>query len=231
MKKNIILAIFILLLSSCNEESIKRYVGEDYVYFEKENTDSLTFSFAYDEKLTQGTVKIPVNFITKISNRERAYKIKFAEDVSTALQGRDFIKIQEEQALKAGKSADTLVITVLKSDELKDKIVTAVFEIQQNDEFIPAFDTYSKARIIISDKLERPAWWNDWHVANGLGTYSKKKYKLFIEITGEYNLDYENRDDMDYSKMRYLLLKFKNWLIDNPQLEEDGNPMEVKVKG
>ena len=55
------------------------------------------------------------------------------------------------------------------------------------------------------------------------------KYKLFLEnIPGARDLDEEvivNEPDV----ARQLALDFKQWLIKNPTMDEDGYPMEVPV--
>lgn len=231
MNKIFIIIFAFITLLACQEEKIEPYSGDSYVYFSKKNTDSTTFSFAYDATMTKSIVKIPVEIISGVRDYDREYKVVFLPEESTAIEGQHFTKLEGLQSIKAGNIVDSLSIEVLKADDISDKVVEAVFEIVDSEEFKAGFPTRSKARLQITNKLIQPAWWNGWHVSSGLGDYSDKKYRLFIQLTGEYDLDYHNREDMNYSEMRNLLLQFKQWLEENPQTEEDGSDMEVKVRG
>lgn len=231
MNKIFIIILAFISLLSCQEENLKPYSGDNYIYFTKENTDSIAFSFAYDATLTKSIVDIPVEIISGIRDFDREYKVVFLADESTAIEGQHFTKLEGLQTIKAGNIVDTLRLEVLKTADIENKVVEAVFKIVDSGDFLAGFPSRSKARVQITNKLVQPAWWNDWHISSGLGAYSNKKYRLFIQVTGEYDLDYQNKDDMNYSEMRSLLLQFKYWLEANPQTEDDGSEMEVKVRG
>lgn len=231
MNKIIIIVLAIITFFSCQEEKLEAYSGDNYIYFTKSNTDSITFSFAYDATLTKTTVNIPVEIISGIRDFDREYKVIFLADESTAVEGQHFTALIGEQTIKAGNIVDTLRLEVMKTDDIDDSVVEAVFQIVDSKDFRAGFPSHSKARVQITNKLVQPQWWDNWHVSSGLGDYSNKKYRLFIQVTGEFDLDYKNREDLDYSEMRTLLLQFKRWLEANPQTEEDGSDMEVKVKG
>lgn len=231
MKPIIILILSCLSCWACSESGLQGYDADSYIAFKKENIDSTLFSFAYDETLREGSVKIEMDMIAPASPAERKYRIIFLPAESTATEGVDFIKVDEEQIVPADSSRASFNIVVKKTESLTDKEVIAVFEVRPSSDFQVSFATHNRARLLISDKLGQPEWWNNWHLTSGLGTYSNKKYRLFINEIHEYNLDYENRDDMDYYQMRSLVLEFKHWLEKHPQTEADGAPMELAIKG
>lgn len=115
---------------------------------------------------------------------------------------------------------------------MKDEAVIAIFELDNTESFKPLFANNNKIKIVAVDKISRPEWWDDnFHVRSGLGKYSEKKFRLFIQITGVNDLDYENNEDMTYSEMRNFVLQFKHWIHDNPQTEDDGTEMVVPMVG
>ncbi|HAH73929.1 MAG TPA: DUF4843 domain-containing protein, partial [Butyricimonas virosa] len=74
--------------------------------------------------------------------------------------------------------------------------------------------------------------WNDWHEANGLGTYSDLKYQTFIREIGVTDMTLEaDGGEMNYSTMRAYVLQFKYWLQDHPIEDEDGSLMKVAMRG
>ena len=113
-------------------------------------------------------------------------------------------------------------------DELEDGY-RLVVEIVPTDELQVGQYERSRAIIYVSRNPVRPLWWDIEVETYLLGTYSPLKYKLFLEnIPGARDLDEEvivNEPDV----ARQLALDFKQWLIKNPTMDEDGYPMEVPV--
>ena len=68
---------------------------------------------------------------------------------------------------------------------------------QGSDDFMPGIEANRKGRIFITNQLTRPGWWNDWHEANGLGTYSDLKYQTFIREIGGDGYDVRGRRGRD----------------------------------
>lgn len=123
-------------------------------------------------------------------------------------------------------------IQLNKSENVKAKDLLLVFEVTDYGDFKPGMNAYRKNRIIVSNELTQPVWWNDWHVNNGLGSWSLEKYTLFMEKTKVIDLTLD-RDGgtMSYSEMCAHVLKFKYWLQENPTTEKDGGPMRVAMRG
>lgn len=232
MKRQILLLMAgYIFCWGCSDSLPDGWQGKDFMAFRKDFTDSTLFSFAYDETLKQGDVILEMDMLAPAVSYDRMFRVVFLPQESTGQEGVHFIKFPEEQIVPADSSRVSLHLTVLKSNGFTDRQVVAVFELQPTDDFQLAFPEKSKARLFISDQLSRPAWWDDWHVSSGLGTYSDKKYRLFIREVQEYDLDYENREDMDYYRMRSLVLKFKHWLQEHPQTEADGSLMTIAMRG
>ena len=233
MKNSIILLMGILwTLCSCSEVEVTVYSSDNFIQFEKAAKDSTIFSFAYDQTLSTGTVKLKLNCIANLSDKDRVFGIQYLADESTAQAGVDFVMPDEEQILPANDSVAYIEIQLNKSDNVKTKDLLLVFGVTDYGDFKPGMNAYRKNRIIVSDKLTRPAWWDSWHESNGLGSWSEKKYTLFMEQIHVIDLTLD-RDGgtMSYSEMRAHVLKFKYWLQENPTTEEDGSPMRVVMRG
>lgn len=220
-----------IILLSCTNNDGKSYSGENYINFTKDyKTDSTLFSFAYGNE-TRGVAELEVEIASTIEKNDREYRVKFVPEESTAKEGIHFEKFNDNLIFRSGHYIDTLHVNVLNAPDLSTQEVLATFEIIRNSNFLPGLTKKQKSRLFITNKLSRPAWWNEWHEDNGLGIYTEKKFRLFIEFTGEYDLDYEKREDMDYSKMRSLVIRFKYHVKDNNIMEENGSPMVIAMRG
>lgn len=219
-------------LLGCSEENIEVYQADSYIYFTKASNDSTTFSFAYDSSLKEGDVSLKMNLISRLEDRDRSFAVRLVEEESTAREGRDFSINPQSLIVKANDSIAYMVVHVMKDTSLEDKSVKAVFEIVASDDFLPGVGKNRKANVVITDKLVQPEWWDAWHESSGLGMYSDKKYRLFIEVTGQHDLTLvEDGGTMEYSDMRGYVVMFKYWLYDHPQKEDDGSDMTVPIIG
>lgn len=234
-KENIIVTILAIVFgaTACSEQEIETYDASlSYIYFDKSATDSTEFSFAYEPGITTGVVSLKLNTITCLSGKDRGYAVQVVGEETTALEGRDYVIRTEDLVVKANDSIAYLNIEVMKNTALSGKSVRLVLELVPTGDFEPGLVKYRKARVVISDKLSRPVWWDSWHESSGLGTYSDKKYSLFIQQSGVYDLTLDtNGGKMDYYTMRGYVQLFKYWLKANPQTEEDGSEMTVPLVG
>lgn len=224
------IALF-LGLCSCSEVELKGYASEDYIQFYKSAKDSTVFSFAYDESLQTGMVSLKMNLISPVVDRDREYAVSFLEAESTAQLGVDFELPASDQKVLANDSIAYFTVNVKRNVNLQ-KAVMAVFEVGESADFKPGMAGNRKARVVITNELTRPEWWNDWHETNGLGSYSDLKYRTFIREIKVHDMTLTaDGGEMDYSTMRAYVLKFKYWLQDHPTPDEDGNPMSVAMRG
>lgn len=233
MKNSIILLMGVIgTLWSCSEVDVTDYSSDNFIQFAKTAKDSTVFSFAYDQSMTTGTVKLKLNCIANLSAENRTFGIQYRPEESTAQAGVDFVMPDEEQILLANDSVAYVEIQLNKSDNVKAKDLLLVFEVNDYGDFKPGLKDYRKNRVIVSNQLTRPLWWDDWHVDNGLGSWSETKYLKFMEITKVSDLTLD-RDGgtMSYSEMRAHVLKFKYWLQDHPIPDEDGKTMSVAMRG
>ena len=115
-----------LCWTACSEEGIQGYSSNAYIYFNKSINDSTEFSFAYEPELTEGTVTLKLNTISKLENYDRAFSIKFLADESTAKEGRDFAYSDKDWVVKANDSIAYINIMVKKNAAISGTSVRIV---------------------------------------------------------------------------------------------------------
>lgn len=221
----------LLGLAACSEDKLTGYSGDSYIYFAKESCDSTVFSFAYDKNLTEGDLSLKLNMVSVLESRERTFAVRFLPEESTAKEGVHFELNAAEQTVAANDSVGYMHLNIKKGD-LHENMVTAVFELMESDDFKVGLPAHTKARVIISDKLSQPDWWDNWHETSGLGAYTDLKYAAFIEEMGVHDLTMEkDGGTLTYSEVRSLILRFKRILGKNPRPDKDGSTMSVAMNG
>lgn len=231
MNKIWILLSFLIGAYACSEDNLTGYNSNNYIYFKKAVKDSTIYSFAYDRNLTEAIVNLELGLVGNLSGVDQAFKIQFLENESSAKAGVHFTMPKDSYIVKANDTTGTLPIVVL-NQSLDNGDVIAVFELIESSDFKLGPKDHLKARLIITNQLNRPKWWDNWHEGNGLGSYSKEKYQAFIDEMKIHDLTLEeDGGKVSYSQMRALVLQFKRILEERPRNEKDGSLMKVAIKG
>ena len=77
MKNSIILLIGVIgILCSCSEVDVTDYSSDNFIQFAKAAKDSTVFSFAYDQTMSAGTVKLKLNCIANLSTENRTFGVR-----------------------------------------------------------------------------------------------------------------------------------------------------------
>lgn len=228
----LLLAVCMGVFCGCSQEGFDTYQAENFIHFDKNINDSTTFSFAYDPSLTEGNIDIKLSIISRLVDKDRHFAVKFLPEESTAKEGVDFSIANNDMTVKANDSIGYLKVHVMKTAALSGKSVKAIFTVEETSDFKPGLVSNRKAKLIITDKLTQPTWWDTWHVSSGLGVYSDKKFRLFIQVTGKDDLTLiKDGGKMEYTDMRGYVTMFKYWLIEHPQTEDNGEQMTVPIVG
>ncbi|MDO4770413.1 DUF4843 domain-containing protein [Porphyromonas sp.] len=250
MKKYIftILSVLTLLSTySCKEEDLLVFGEDKYLYFEKfwkdavapgtEKADSTSVTFFFAKPQDD---KVYAELIVLLAGRplekDLKFKLKVVDNLTTALPSE--YTIADSYTFRAKPVGarekmiqDTIKIQINRSERLNtlEKGYKLALAIQEEGEVKVGQTERSIAILHITKDPVRPLWW-DREIEEGLlGRYSTKKYRLFLEnIPGadQINTNFI-KDNPD--KVRKMALAFKEWLVKNPQTEEDGSPMTVKV--
>jgi len=221
---------FLWGMTSCSEEEIMTYSEKDYILFSDYIKDSTNFSFLAYPTADQVEFKIPVQLIGMPSDKDRTYKVSVMTEESDA--PADSYILQTEQVFRAGHTTDTCVIVFKKTEELKKISRRLVLRLEATDDFALG-QTDRLAKIInITNKLYKPTWWNASVEKYWLGTYSDKKFELFL-LANDGKLEV---DVAGVYEIRSCTLKLKHYLQmqkeqGNTIREEDGTEMIVPYIG
>lgn len=230
MKNKIfILFVFALVWIGCDKREIPTYNTRiHYIEFENATVDSTIFTFIYHPYDEYYDLPIAMKIAGQAAaDRDLAYKIYVDEELSTA-ESKHYT-LPGETVIRKGLFHDTCYIRLHKTQDLDSKKVKLVLRLEVTPDLAIGKLENSVAVIQFSNTIDRPAWWDSNIEHYYLGTYSQKKFVLFLQVT---EADLTGASD---SEKRAYALEFKQYLIDHrgePEtIDEDGQPMTVPVLG
>lgn len=216
-----------ILLYSCDKEEIAVFKGENYVQFSRSLADSLTCSFLGDPTAESVLFPISLDLVGKPSNKDRKIKLKVLDQFTTA--SKSHYEFPAEIIFGSDHTVDTIWLKVNNTPDLKNEAVKLVYSIESSGDLLRGEAQYSTGVLYFTNKIAKPIWWTGTVQSSYLGTYSDKKYQLFIDILGVVDLDPNNLNQvLEYS------LKLKNYLLqekeaDRTVFEVNGVEMTVNV--
>ncbi|MCM0668121.1 DUF4843 domain-containing protein [Flavobacterium tyrosinilyticum] len=251
MKKILILSILLFSLfglTSCDKEEIETYKATNNIYFplavfpaynNAPLIDSTGFSFSFDKSNVTGRIySIPVQVQGAVSDVDRQIKVS-VDPSSTAILGTHF-SLPENIVLHAGREIDSIPVRVNRTLDLKDKSVTLVLNLEENEFFTVNMKDritnvltqkkihYTRFKLTFTDKLMQPIGWQAV-----FGVFTAKKFFLMCELM---NLDPEmfnqaqGSPGLSIPETLYYASFMKRYLADqkangNTIYEEDGKEM------
>ncbi|RZK78828.1 MAG: DUF4843 domain-containing protein [Pedobacter sp.] len=118
--------------------------------------------------------------IGKAESRDREIKLVPRAN-STAKAGYHY-KIGKA-VIKANQFSAIVPVYVYRKAGLKDSVVLATFDIQENADFKVGFPKQLRFKLTITDILTKPAIWDSaW--SPYFGTYSQVKFRFLLTVTG-----------------------------------------------
>lgn len=228
MRYNIFILFLALLWQGCDQREIPLYdTTTYYIEFENPVADSTIFTFIYYPHDEYFDMPIPVKIAGTAPERDLTYQIYVNEELSTATTEQ--YTLPEKGIFHAGRYHDTCYVRLHKTAALENQEVRLVLHLQATTDM--GIGKLENATNIIrfSNTVARPEWWNSDVEQYYLGSYSQKKFILFLEVV---DTDLTNANE---SQIRNAALKFKQYLIDHEgesqTIDEDGQPMTVPVPG
>ncbi len=186
--KQVLNVLPVLLLFSfftgCKKNEIEQYKEKEAVYFLSFNAnDSIVYSFAGKTKKTD-TLYLDVKLLGNKLNAGKKYKIVVRENLTTAKEGIHYKKPEDHYVFPADTFDGKLPIVVYNKDEaLSTRSVKLDLEIISTDELNAGYPSKSHARIVITNQLVKPVYWNGLLVIF-YGEYSKVKHETCIRLQG-----------------------------------------------
>ena len=191
-----------LVFCSC-EKDLEKYSGTDYIRFVSVfEKDSVDYNFGLAGKTTTDRIGIEVKVTGEVLDYDREYKVKMC-----------------------------IMILIYILEELKAEKLYLQLDLVESAHFKLCFPESNSCKIYLTDRIVRPGWWDEWHETEGLGSYSETKYRLFIRISGTFDLE-----NIAYPEKRAAILKFKYYLEEEAAqgrviMDENNQPMQVKMVG
>lgn len=221
------IGLFALLIAGCKREEIQLYSGDQYVQFTGSEQDTIVLSFFFHPGKSEVSVPLPVKMVGFMPEKDLEYTIAVHEEETTARP--EHFSIPSSFRYRQGLLLDTAYITVKNTPDLATNEVLLAIYIKDGPELQAGQSDYAYRVIKLSDKVEKPVWWDANMDRFYLGTYSELKFRKFMEVTGVGDLT-----PYDDAERRVLMLQFKYYLIEmkengTPVLLEDGSDMLASV--
>lgn len=229
------LSVLLAIISiGCDKKDIATYESGHYVYFTTNDeyrnkdvsVDSIVISFFF---YLNDDIEYPieVGLTGRLFSEDTPFKVVVDKEKSDLPE--KLYRLPEFFMFRKGRVKDTIYVKLKNDPILKEKAYTLKLDIVEYGNVLTHRGKNARRILKISDIAERPKWWTDnpivWYY---LGDYSRKKYELFMKVTGVSDLT-----GMDMGKVRLLTLQFQHWLdSQNPKiLDEDGNEMSTEIIG
>lgn len=261
MKTKLIYLLMTLpFLCACEKETIN-YEGKEGLYFDVQwgvswlepSTWAHQFYTLVDFGKTGGEetdLSLTVRATGELKNYDRPFQVYVVQDSTTAIEGEEYEFLNQEYAIKAGETSVNIPLKIKKTERMTQKTVKVQLAILPGDYFELPFTTYGATNvpgrydadenpeyscnhdprihnIYANDFLTKPSpWFVVW------GTYSEKKYRLMMEISGTTPDEY-TQDLMPSQRANMIAEMVAKYLLaekekGTPVLEEDGTVMYIK---
>ncbi len=202
--------------------------------------EDLIYSFVWqDETVKRDTVYIPLRVIGRVASRDRyvrvfqitEYRVEYKRDnkgyivdsivhelKNKAVPGVHYVpfdtpELKHLMKIRADKVEDAFPVILLRDKSLKDTSVRLRIQLGVSEDFQLGERQIIARTLVISDRFEKPAAWNQ--VRYYLGSYSIAKYMLMLDVVNE-KIDDEWLVKMgkDIPTLVYWRGKFKKALDD-----------------
>jgi hypothetical protein len=219
MKKIITIIIAaVALLAACKKVGNVTFSHTDNIYFNLEPygyKDSILYSFALHPGREQDTVWVPLRIAGNRVDRERSYAVQLIDTATTALVNKHYEPLKESYTFSSDSGVQFMPVILYNTDTmLADRTFTLSLQLVPTSDFQTDV-TPSRARLVFSNRLEKPIWWNMW-----LGAYySQVKHMLFRLAATTKELSTKGEDaalNTNYvDKLKFLLNEPQTWLTLN----------------
>lgn len=202
--------------------------------------EDLIYSFVWhDETVKRDTVYIPLRVIGRVASKDRyvrvsqvtEYRVEYKRDnkgyivdsivhelKNKAEPGVHYVpfdapEVKRLMKIRADKVEDELPVILLRDKSLKDTSMRLRIQLGVSEDFQLGEQQIIARTLVISDRFEKPAAWNQ--VRYYLGSYSIAKYMLMLKVVEE-KIDDEWLVKMgkDIPTLVYWRGKFKKALDD-----------------
>lgn len=221
MQKIIIIFIAAVAgITACRKADKVIYHSSDNIYFDLDSLgerDSILYTFAYHPERLQDTVWIPVRISGNRIHADRIYSVEVVDTATTALVNKHYEPLKDQYKMPTDSGFTYMPVILYNTDtEMVKRSFSLTIQMVATGDFNTSFSTLIKARVVFSNKLEKPKWWDMWLG----GYYSQVKHQLFRLAATTDDLSMSGLDapkNLYYvDKLKSLLNSPFTWVANNP---------------
>ena len=199
----------LMLVNSCEYDTLSTYHGTDQIYFSYANDgstrdrDSLFVMFGYDRPpKTDTLIGVVVRVMGSMTDYDRPVNFEIDPSMSTAKEGIDIELLHENSMVRAGSNTGVIRVRLFRTETLDGSSDTALVaalrlidnehfktDYKRTDAFIPqTISVATEFRIRFNNFRDRPNLWSpssgdvETYLNNAFGVYSIKKFDLMCDI-------------------------------------------------
>lgn len=185
--RNIWGVLVLLLLFSCQQNTVMDYALDGKVYFyeraKQGNTEvkveEKNYSFALQNSaLMEDTLKIKVRLMGYVDSRDRTFRVETVTDGTTAVAGIHYKLL--DGIMKAGQYDSYLPVVIYRTEDTKETPVSLVVKLIDSSDLTPGNSDDITFTMGWGDILMKPDNWPDYF----FGSYSVNKYRFAIDQLG-----------------------------------------------
>lgn len=221
-----ILALSILLGSSCKKEAPAIYSGQQFLEFYYTNnikavTAGYSTFFYKDPVVKFDTVLFRVRAVGTVPGKTSYIKFKAFADTSVApaypdaIPGVHYVPFDNADLkllwkMEAGKFEAYVPVITIRDASLKNATYQLHFKIDKSDDFAPGSSDHTEGIVYLSDRLSQPS---NWTASFFLGAYGTVKHQFMIDQSGaRWDADFITSIGTNTSLQAYYLFKFSQAL-------------------
>jgi hypothetical protein len=210
----------VVLITACRKAEKVTYHSSDNIYFDLDpynERDSIIYTFAYHPEKPQDTVWVPVRISGDRVNADRTYTVKVVDTATTAIANKHYEPLKTSYKVPADSGFGYVPVILYNTDTMMVKRSFALtIQLVSTGDLNTDFSSLITARVVFSNKLEKPIWWDMWLG----GYYSQVKHRLFRLAATTKDLTMVGMDAPENTyyvdKLRNLLNGPFTWVTNNP---------------
>ncbi len=170
--------------------------GDDMLNSELASSNSVVntpvqYNFKTHGTIQQDTIWLQAKYIGFVTDYDREYTLEQIEvaGADNAVPGVDYVAFDNPEAqrvmvVKAGESNFLVPVILLRSSGLQKKDAILKVRFKENKNFKNGFSNMQTRIISFTDRLTKPAVWDEYNLDLLFGSYGDVKFQLMLDWSG-----------------------------------------------
>ena len=170
--------------------------GDDMLNSELASSNSVVntpvqYNFKTHGTIQQDTIWLQAKYIGFVTDYDREYTLEQIEvaGADNAVPGVDYVAFDNPEAqrvmvVKAGESNFLVPVILLRSSGLQKKDAILKVRFKENKNFKNGFSNMQTRIISFTDRLMKPAVWDEYNLDLLFGSYGDVKFQLMLDWSG-----------------------------------------------